>query len=143
MQTCQDPPKIQKSKKDHPLSNTAILIKEKGVAHPTMLCTMLHKAEATEGTPGAPKSMEEPQQQDATDPMGNLQQDQANLWVYCRCLPSKIQEYTNPASIYAMMCSRHKPSANLHSLFGLGLKFYPTPRYTFSDSITTLLRFKQ
>eukprot|EP00957_Ditylum_brightwellii_P117295 8945864-Ditylum_brightwellii.AAC.1 len=81
MQTRQDPPKVKK--KDHPPPNAACPIKEKVTAHPTMLHTTLHKAEETEGTPGSPKSLEEPHQQDATDPVGDLQQDQASLWVYC------------------------------------------------------------
>eukprot|EP00957_Ditylum_brightwellii_P049224 3734696-Ditylum_brightwellii.AAC.1 len=68
-----------------------------------MLRKTLHLTEAVEGTPGAQKIPGGPQQQDATDLEGDLQQDQVNLWMSCRCLPTNTQECTHSASLHAML----------------------------------------
>eukprot|EP00957_Ditylum_brightwellii_P181452 13821563-Ditylum_brightwellii.AAC.1 len=98
------------------------------------------EAEMVEVPPGIQNSPEEPQEQDtadATQPICKnalIQLATMLAWFY-------FSKPANPA--FYNLCTRHKPSDNLCSLLGLGLKFCPTPRYTFHDSITTLLHFKR
>ena len=52
--------------------------------------------------------------------------------------------FSKPSNLaFHNLCTRLQPPPNLRSLLGLGLKFCPAPKYTFHDTISTLIRFSK
>ena len=51
--------------------------------------------------------------------------------------------FSRPANLaFHDITTINKPPPNLRSLLGLGLKFCPTPKFTPSTALTSMLRFK-